>query len=74
MHRLAAFGLVGDFLCANLALATAFSLGPNISFAGWVETAMLNALYVCEIPNTILDDLVGIGELAISLIINMVAN
>jgi hypothetical protein len=74
IQRLAAIGLVGDFFLANLAVVAAASFLPSGVFAGRVETALLDMLHVCEIPNTILDELVGIAALAISVIINMVAN
>jgi hypothetical protein len=74
MHRLTAMGLVGDSLLTNFGILAALSLMPSITFTGRVETVLLEVLQACEIPNTVLDDLVGIAALAINLIINMVAN
>jgi hypothetical protein len=74
LHRLAAIGVVADFLFVNLAMVAGFALMPNVTFAGRLEATMLDVVHVCEIQNTIVDDLIGIGALAISLIINMVGN
>lgn len=73
LHRLAAIGFVADFLFVNLAMVAGFALMPSVPF-GRLEAAMLDVVHVCEIQNTIVDDLIGIGALAISLIINMVGN
>jgi hypothetical protein len=74
LYRLAAFGFIADFLFVNLAMVAGFALVPSVPFARRLETAMLDVTHVCEIQNTIVDDLIGIGTLAISLIINMVGN
>jgi hypothetical protein len=74
LQRLVIIGFVADFLAANLAVAAGFAFMPTITFAGRMEAAMLEVMHACEIPNTIIDDLVGIGALAISLIVNMVGN
>ena len=71
LHRLAAIGFVADFLFVNLTMA-GIALMPSVPFAGRLQAAMLDVVHVCEIQNTIVDDLIGIGALAISLIINMV--
>jgi len=73
MQRLAAMVVACELLCAPFAAAAAYALLAQVRVGGgWQEP--IGFLQACEIPNTILDDLVGIGTQALSMVLNMVAS